>query len=218
MESLPEALRAELSAVVGFTESREAVVASGERVSGRWLVVGRSIRQEERLRAQRTWLREAGTDRPALVLDFAAAQQPLDPSLVAGTAVTAELAFYPASLPLRAVVVSREGEPSPIERLPGEPTVEAALSGFAAALGANPWLERAPLALRGVRPCQEGAAWSVVDAGGARLPLAGEAGGLVLLAISGGRPIDVFGEWDGLALTPLGAWADGAFSGLEVHA
>jgi hypothetical protein len=218
IEGLPEALRAEVSTVVGFTESREAVVAHGERVGGRWLVVGRSVRQEERLRAQRTWLHEAGTDRPALVLDFAAAQQPLDPSLVLGTVVTAELAFYPSSLPLRAVVVSREGEPSPIERLPGDSSVEAALRGFAAALGANPWIERAPLALRGVLPCQEGAAWSVADAEGTRLPLAHEVAGLILLAVSGGRPIDVFGEWDGLALTPLSAWADGAFSGIEVHA
>jgi len=215
IETLPAPLRAELATVVGFTESREAVSARGERVAGRWLVLGRSIRQEERLRAQRTWLLEAATGRPAMVLDHAAQQQPLDPSLVPGTAMDAELAFYPAALPLRAVVVERGEALALADRFPAEPTAAAALRGYAAALAANPWLELAPLAVRGVLPCREDAAWSLADAEGARLPLANETGGLVLLAVSGGRPIDVFGEWDGLALTPLGAWADVAFSTIE---
>jgi hypothetical protein len=215
IDSLPEALRSELRALLGFTESREAVIARGERVAGRWMVVGRSIRQEERLRVQRTWLWDADTDRPAFVLDFAAQQQPLDPSLVPGSTVPAELAFYPAALPLRALVVSRDGQPGPIEGFPGAPSVEAALHGFATALAANPWLERAPMAIRGVVPSREGSAWSLVDAEGVRLPLVPGPGGLVLLAVSGGHPIDVFGEWDGLALTPLSAWAEATFSAVD---
>jgi hypothetical protein len=216
--SLPEGLRAELRALVGFTESREAVIAAGERSAGRWAVLGRSVRQEERLRVQRTWLRGLDAGRDALLLDFAAVQQPLDVSLVPGSTVTATLAFYPAALPLRAVVAARQGEAVPLESLPGAPSVEAALGSFAAALAANPWLERAPMSLRGIVPGPVGeGGWALVDGEGAGLPLAPGPGGVVLLALSGGRPIDVFGEWDGLALTPLAAWAGGAYSGLEVR-
>jgi hypothetical protein len=218
IDSLPETLRSELRALVGFTEGREAVIAQGGCVTGRWAVLGRSVRQEERLRVQRTWLWDAGTDRPALVLDFAAQHQPLDATLVPGTTVAAELAFYPAALPLRAVVVSRDGEPVAMESIPGAPSVEAALRRFATALAANPWLERAPMAVRGVVPGSEESTWFLVDAEGARLPLVQGPGGLVLLALSGGHSIDVFGEWDRLALTPLGAWAEAAFSGVETPA
>jgi hypothetical protein len=218
VDSLPEPLRADLRAVVGFTESRESVLAEGERAAGRWLVLGRWVRQDERLRTQRTWLREAASGRPALVLDFAPVQQPLDVSLVPGTAVTAELAFYPAALPLRALVVTREGEPAALDDLPGDANVETALGGFAAALAANPWLERAPLSVRGVLPVREGDAWSLVDGAGARLPLTRGREALVLLAVSGGHPITVFGEWDGRVLAPLSAWSDGRFSTVEAPA
>ncbi|HEY7198883.1 MAG TPA: SWIM zinc finger family protein [Candidatus Dormibacteraeota bacterium] len=215
IDSLPEPLRAELRTVVGFTETRESVVTAGEHVTGRWLVLGRSVREDERLRVQRTWLQEAGGGRPALVLDFAALQQPLDPSLVPGTSLRAELAFYPASLPLRALVVDRDDEPAPLDGIPGAPDSGAALRGFAAALAANPWLDRAPMAIRGVVPVREDGVVALADAGGARLPLAPGPAGLVLQAVSGGHPIDVFGEWDGAALTALSAWADGEFSAVE---
>jgi hypothetical protein len=33
----------------------------------------------------------------------------------------------------------------------------------------------------------------------------------VLAAISGGHPCDVFGEWDGERLRPLGVWIDGRY-------
>src|SRR5262249_17764510 len=136
----------------------------------------------------------------------------------AGIALRAEVAFYPAALPLRAVLVSRTGEPRPVGRFPGAPPVGGAPRGFAAAPPAHPRPGRAARAGRGVRPGREGHAWSLADAAGARLPLAPGAGGLVLLALSGGHRIDVFGEWDGRALTPLGAWADSAFSAVEATA
>ena len=74
-----------------------------------------------------------------------------------------------------------------------------------------PWLERFPCALSGVTPvCGDGSAWLVRDGDGAALPLApGEH--WRLLALSGGAPVDLAGEWDGEALLPLGVVADGAY-------
>ena len=210
LDSLPAELRHELRAVVGFTEAKEEVLA-GPAVADEWLVLGRSVEQEERLRVQRTWLWASRAERPALVLDFAARQQPLDTSLVPGIALDAELAFYPAALPLRALVARRAGEARPICAFPGAPSFEAALRDFATALAGNPWLERAPMALRGVLPLRDGPGWCLLDAERALVPLAGGVPGWTLLALAGGRPIDVFGEWDGERLAPLSAWAEGRF-------
>lgn len=54
--------------------------------------------------AKRTAEREK---RAALCLTFAAINQPLDISSVAGTAIEADLVFYPSALPLRALVRHR---------------------------------------------------------------------------------------------------------------
>jgi hypothetical protein len=39
-----------------------------------------------------------------------------------------------------------------------------------------------------------------------------------LLAISGGAPVDLAGEWDGDMVLPLGVVADGAYSRLQEEA
>ena len=46
------------------------------------------------------------------------------------------------------------------------------------------------------------------------LPLSGDGDALTLLAISGGMPVDLFGEWNGFTLTPLSVQADGVLVGL----
>jgi hypothetical protein len=72
-----------------------------------WHVVGRRDEEHDKLTARRVWLRGHDTGRAALVLSFAASGQPLDASLVTGTTIDADVAFYPGAAPLRALVVTR---------------------------------------------------------------------------------------------------------------
>jgi hypothetical protein len=52
--------------------------------------------------------------------------------------------------------------------------------------------------------------WRVRDAEGAALPLtAGDH--WLLLAISGGQPVELAGEWDGRLLRPLGVLGNGVY-------
>ncbi|MEU4832491.1 SWIM zinc finger family protein [Streptosporangium sp. NPDC023615] len=91
---------------IGFSMAKEEVIARGT-VRDRWDVLGRRDEEHDRLTARRVWLRGRETGRAALVLSFAPAGQALDASLVTGTVVDADLAFYPGSAPLRAVVAAR---------------------------------------------------------------------------------------------------------------
>ncbi|TMA16336.1 MAG: hypothetical protein E6J85_18500 [Deltaproteobacteria bacterium] len=54
----------------------------------------------------------------------------------------------------------------------------------------------------------------VRDQRGATLPLAGFDNWL-LLAVSGGQPVDIAGEWNGRLLFPLGVAAEGTFHALR---
>ena len=55
----------------------------------------------------------------------------------------------------------------------------------------------------------------VRDAEGGLLNVSrGFTGGWRLLSLSGGRPVGVFGEWDGETLSPLAAWRDGRYAAL----
>src|SRR5690606_16632607 len=97
-------------------------------ITNRWLVLGRSVEQEDRIRVQRTWLWGRASDRAALILDFAAGTAPLDSSLAVGAEIDADLCYYPGSSSLRALIKDRRGVSAPTPPIPGHPTITAALT------------------------------------------------------------------------------------------
>jgi hypothetical protein len=149
------------------------------------------------------------TGRDALVLAFAAGTQVLDPGVPPGTVVDASLAFYPGAAPLRALIAERHGDPEPLERLPGHPSVDAVLAARAETLARQPWIDRFPAALAGVVPARDGDEWLLADSDGGALALTRRADPWTLLAVSGGGPADVFGELEGDRLRPLSIAAGG---------
>lgn len=200
---LPEPLRATVRARVGFAVSQDTALA-GERVRDRWYVAGSRDGEQGHLVTRRVWLRGRETGRPALVLSFAAPGRALDASLVAGDTLDAELAFHPGAQPLRAVVAARYG--APVRSAPRGTTVRGLLGEYAGALARDPWLDRWPAVLERVRPARAGSDGShLADEHGDALPLR-LAAPWRLLAVSGGRPVTVAGEWTPDGLVPLSAW------------
>ncbi|HET7036316.1 MAG TPA: SWIM zinc finger family protein [Thermomicrobiaceae bacterium] len=214
IEELEPALQEDVRGAVGWTLSREEVVARGEAQADEWLILGQRVTVEERLRAQSTWLLGARSGRFALVLQYANGRAAFPETLLPGSRLAAELVYWPSAYPLRALMARRQDKEIPMSGpVRGATTVAAFLDGAANALAQQPWLERLPCALRGVVARQEASAgvrWLLVDAEGVALPLApGEH--WRLLALSGGRPVDLLGEWGGEAVLPLGVVADGAY-------
>jgi hypothetical protein len=203
-ERLPAELAADLAVAIGRSQAKEEALA-GQSVSDRWCVAGQVIEEEDRIRARRTWCFGRASGRRALVLDFAAGPQPFDASLVAGTEFDGELGFYPAGLPLRALVKSRAGATAVFTGGELGGSAEAELGAFARALAKAPWLERWPLVVRGVvDPADGGWVW---DPDGSGLPLRPAFAGLWrLIALARGGVVTVMGEWDGEWFTPLAAW------------
>ncbi|WP_432523577.1 SWIM zinc finger family protein [Kineococcus sp. SYSU DK006] len=216
LATLPAPLADTVRSRVG-APPRTADVLAGPGVRDRWSVVSLRDRVEDRLVARRAHLAGERTGRTALVLSFAPPGQPLDASLVPGTAVEADLHFHPGAHPLRAVVGARHGDPGPPGAVAAEP-VAAAHARWAAAVAADPWLTELPVvladvvpsapvdaseraALRGAGPAGRG--WALVDPAGHAIPLADPAGVWTLLAVGGARPCAVAGDWtpDGVRLS-----------------
>jgi hypothetical protein len=221
--ALPEALRADVRRQIGWTVRREDLLedTSALRVTGRWLVVAaRSEVQPDRIRRLETWLlrlgpRDAAEPDFALLLDFVpVVGGPSTPPFYAGEVLSADLAFYPSPMPLRALIASR----SPGEGKAGWnalPNIAAALDGWDRALAHQPWLESWPLLIGGVRVARTGgdALWLADEAGGA-LPL-DMSRSEAIAPLIGLPAIAAAGLWDGrcftllAADTPIGGWYGG---------
>jgi SWIM zinc finger len=226
LEQLPEPTQADVRAQVGWTLT-DADLAGEPGVADRWTAIGQALEEEERLRVRRTWLYGHATGRVALLLHFAHGTAPFgEHAPPVGATLAAELVFHPGAYPLRAAVRSRggahpdasldapSGPSAPLGDAPlppGHPTLADATATYAASLAANPWVERVPLVLDAAVPELSGARWHVRDARGDALPLAARfRAGWTLLALSGGHPVWLCGEWDGDALFPLAAAAAGS--------
>jgi hypothetical protein len=209
---LPEATQSDIRALIGWTQSQEELL----RLDGtrdRWLILGQRVEEEELLRVQRVWLWGERSGRAALILNFTHGQQPLDASFVTGAVIEAELVFFPGAYPLRSIVKQRLGAPARPERISGYAKIADAHEAFAGAMAANLWLEKFPAPLLTVTPLRRGDAWFVRDSEGRMLKLAPRFEfGWQMLALSGGREIDIFGEWDGDHLWPLLAFAENRFA------
>ena len=177
-------------------------------VNDEWLVLGVHIAEADRLWLRRAWLRGRTSARQALLLDFSHGSARFAPGLVTGHRLTATLAFYPSAAPLRALFTQ------PPQQLPDGPPVQPApltdeLARLTAQIAANPWQLRHGLFVAGV-PEPAGAEWvlRLGDDRALRLQL-GDDSAWPLVAVAGGLPVAVFGEWDGEHLRPLSAWGPG---------
>lgn len=206
LAELPAGLAATVRTRLGYTTDVAEVVATGQRAADRWLVLGVIDQVDERLITRRVWLRGSASGRAALVLSFAVPGRPLDNTFAPGTIVPAVLAFYPGAQSLRAVVAQRSGTDVEEAARPAGDSVAAALTGYAAALAADPWLDRWPMLLGPVTPTTVDDGWALVDEHGDALPLRPAADPWPLLAVSGGHPLTVGAEWSPAGLRPLSCW------------
>jgi len=209
IETLSAATQADVRVAIGWNY-KEDELPRENLVTDEWLVLGQRTTGEEELRVRRTWLWGKRTARSALVLDFAAPGQHLALDLFPGTANEAELIFYPSNYPLRAALKKRVNTTRSLNGISGYSTSDELLTTYADVLALNPWLEAIPAPLEAVVPVHRGERCFARDSSGRLLSLRSDSTlGWKLLALSGGNPIRIFGEWNGQSLLPISAWADG---------
>ena len=219
--ALPPGLAATVRSRIGYPTSR-ADVLTQPAVTDHWAVLGVRDLLDGQVPGRRVWLRGRDTGRWAMLLTFAAPggaggyggaggwQDPDTARLRPGTELHASLHYYPGQPALRAAAGERHAQPVAGQRPAPAGDVAALLASYAAGLEQDPWLTVWP-ALLTVTPVpsgDRGGRWHLVDRTGAALPLAEAESIWTLLAVSGGHPVTVAGEWHPDGLLPLTVWHD----------
>lgn len=176
---------AELRRAVASAESRETLLAdpATTRVTSAWEVLAERVRtRRDGLVSQTTWLLNlTAGPRFAMLLDFFPASAGRRSSaFTPGEQFVGELLFYPARMPLRALLIQREAalvDGTPLDWPVPDGSFEDALT---APLLAEPWATERPVLLPSGRIGfdRAGAPWWHPRTGGTSLPLAEDADGL----------------------------------------
>jgi hypothetical protein len=210
LDQLPQGLAAVVRSRVGYPVSKDDVLAQ-PAVTDQWLVLAVRELTDAAVPGRRIWLRGRQTRRWAMLLTFAAPngawQDPGTARLRPGTEVHASLHYYPGQPPLRALIGTRHADPAPGAPPGPADGVDAQLTQWSAALEQDPWLTTWPALIAGTpAPPGQGKHWYLVDGAGGALPLADRASLWTLLAVSGGRPVTLAGEWHPDGLVALTTW------------
>jgi len=210
IESLDAAMQEDVRTLVGWTEDH-AELKDQPGIKDEWMVLGQRTQIEDRLQVQRCWLRGSNSQRIAMVLTFSYGNQAPFSGLLPGTRFTGELVFFPGSLGQRALVKSRDEHTENVSVLPGG-TIAGEMESWSEAIARYPWLERYPFTLTGVTPSHRGGRWLLADGAGKGITVEPRFTQLwQMIALSGGQPLKIFGEWNGETLLPLAAMAEGRF-------
>lgn len=203
----------ELTRLVGSSENRDSVLESKEsvRVASTWEVVGEQITtRRDGLVSQATWLMNLGEgNRFALLLDFFPASLGKRSSAFAvGEQFEAELAFYPARRPLRAVIAERNpAEPGgeSVDERAWPVALKQPLDTYRDVLKLAPWTSEVPMLLPGGRVVEAGRGyWWESQERSLALPIAGTpARHIASIAMHSAVAL-----WDGIHLTLLVAQSD----------
>ncbi len=206
LAALSPPLAAVVRSRVGYTTSREGVLATPP-VTDRWQVLAVRDVLDGQIPARRVWLRGQHTRRFALLLSFAPVGNfsGLEAALIPGLELHADLHFYPGQPELRAVVGTRHGSPAAAGRPTGAGDLAGLLCGWSAGLAQDPWLTEWPALVTGV-PVPGEPGWQLADHAGLAVPLLGPESRWPLLAVSGGQPVCLAGEWTPAGLIPLTVW------------
>jgi hypothetical protein len=213
LDELPPGLAATVRSRIGYTTGRQEVLAQ-PAVPDRWLVTGVRDAPEATVPTRRIWLRGHSSQRSALLLAFAVNGTWSDPDIALlplASQVDADVHYYPGDPPQRALLGERRSPPAPAAAAPEPGDVEELLAQWAAGLAADPWLTTWPALLSGtpVAPALEAGPWHLVDPSGTTVPLRYSESLWTLLAVSGGNPVTVAGEWTADGLTALTVWHGG---------
>ena len=169
-----------------------------------WRVAGQRTYPEENLQVRKTWVAGIVSARFALILDFAFGNAAFQQRWEVGKAYQGELVYYPGSMNLRGMIK----QPAPYQhtpaKLPAYATIYDFVDQYAKAIVKNLWLTSFPCSLREMLFVPDQERFVVVDSNKHFIPVQNNIEPCWnLFAFAGGKPIRIFGEWNGTSLQVL---------------
>lgn len=206
IQQLPPALQQEMLNQAGINVKKEELI-DVKGVQDTWLVIGQTEGKDEdsNLFFRRTWIAGEKSQKVALLLEYAWGTNPYETNFKPGNQFRGEVVYYPSAFDLRVSLRNFQTVAEPF-LINGYEHFNHFAKAYANAVGANPWLLVFPAILENVIPVFEKDAFFLVDEQQKMLPLkTDEETAWTTLALSGGQPITVFGEFENQAFVPLSA-------------
>ncbi|MEJ7587632.1 MAG: hypothetical protein WKI04_08730 [Ferruginibacter sp.] len=211
INSLTHLLQNDLRNQVGITQNQDEL-KEHTGITDSWLVLGKKITEEDNLTVERIWLYGSRTNQYALVLQFSVRGQGTGVSFTPGMQIEAELVFFHSANPVRALVKDHF---TPVtSSRPGGITNWLTVAEYETTSNMQlPFTSERPFIMEQIRPVQYAGQWWLADKENRLMLLKYSYPNLFsLLAISGGKALDmvVFGKEN--VYEPMGVWENEVYN------
>ena len=209
--SLDEKLQADIKSMIGFSQSQDELKTK-DGIKDDWFVVAKQVTQEDQLTVERNWLYGINTKQYALVLQFYAGNQIPASTLTAGVAVHAELVFFPAAVPLRALI-KQQFNTKTISNIEGLKNWNEVILQEINYNQLNPLINNYPFIVEQLKPVQFNNEWWLQDQEKNLMKITeGFSNIWKLVSISGGAPLSLTVVGKENNYLPLGTWQNGVYN------
>lgn len=212
LETLPEDYQQMLLEMTGLASKKEELLAQ-EGIQDIWTIIGQIEGVNvDNAPFRKTWLRGNRSQRMFYIMEYDYQGLGFQEALLFGNQFQGVLALYPSPYPLRAIVKEQQERSDLLVESKAITSIDTALAQFTKACALNPWIKDFPMLLHDLTPVKQGKKILAVDQHKKAIRIQGqEASEWKILALSAGKAINIFGEWDGNRFFPLSITTEGRF-------
>ena len=214
-DQLPEALLHEVKSLIGWNTNKEEILAL-DGIQDHWLILSRTIEEEERLQTERIWVYGKNSQQFGLLLNFYAFNQLPQNSFIEGTTLEAELVAYPASFQQRMLVKSQKTISPHFELEVTPKTVESIFQSVSEAFAISPFIKQIPVLIGDCKLIKQNTVWYLKDSNNQAIKLTNsEEECWTTIAITKGHPFSCFGIYINDSLNIHAIWQNNQYQSLK---
>jgi SWIM zinc finger len=208
---LQETLVQDIRTWIGFTQNQEDL-KERTGITDTWLILAKQVTEADGITTERNWLYGTNSNQYALVLQFIVRGQGGQLTLTPGMYIEAELVFFPSVIPLRAII-KRQVASNAVAAFSGMGHWEQVVEAETEFCSLQPVRSERPYIVRQLTPVQYDNQWWLQDTACNMMPIRNHHKTIwKLLAVSGGRALDMAvigkGEW----YEPVGVWNEEGYT------
>ena len=212
-ETLSPLLQEDIKSRIGFTYNQDELKEQ-QGITDTWLVLSKQISEDDNITTERYWLQGMITNQSALLLQFLVRGQGAQLSLTPGLYVQAEAVFFPSMVPLRAVI-KKQMTASPLPPAAFFPAWKDIAEEETKANAMLPFISAKPYLIKEVTPVQYGQRWWLKDEKDDLVRISdGFTNIWKLMAISGGKPVNLAVTGKENVFEPVGIWVNETYKSL----
>ena len=205
-DTLPEKLQQELLLQAGVTIRREDLLKE-EGMKDRWQLIARKEGMEDNLKMRQIWFQGQQSGRIAMLLEFVHHTMNFKDHWPDYSTLDATFVFYPSTFPIRALIKTYDRISEPFSPPKGYESLSEMLQAYTDALREQVWLNNFPCYLSALELVFDKEEPVLIDLQKNKLPIQlTAASGWKILALSAGKKIGLFGEWNGQQFFALSCW------------